>query len=68
MKKAIDILNEQINECDLKFTQKERLAIIWCIKQGKKDAIDECIKSLKIDYPDGYEKTLNNILKLKEEL
>lgn len=52
--------NHNKNEVDI--------LVINTIRKAQMDAIDKCIKSLKIDYPDGYEKTLNNILKLKEEL
>jgi hypothetical protein len=43
MKKATEIFKEQISECELKFTQKERLIITSMIKKAQIDAIDEAI-------------------------
>lgn len=73
MKKAGEYFDDACNkhQADQKKLKKDLYDedyFVEAIKQAQMDAIDECIKSLKIDYPDGYEKTLNNILKLKEEL
>ena len=66
MKKAEEISHEICDKYALSIDLS--IPIEDAVKQAREDAIDECLKYLEIDYPDGYEQTRNNILKLKEDL
>lgn len=72
MRKATDILKEQINECDLKFTQKEKLVILWCIKEAQINAINCTVAAIlerkRTDFFLSNEAIIEEQKKLKEEL
>lgn len=72
MKEATEIFKEQISECELKFTQKERLVITSMIIKAQIDAIDEAALVIKEAYPSGLTNTAkvvsDNVLKLKKNI